>query len=295
MVDFSQFSYAENSNCDHEYDYKIDFLAGSSYARNKKNSESFKNELKEIYHSPDMEEQTLRLIIVGHNPSGTSWERGHYYANPVNRMWKLLILSGLTPKEFTCLNDVDCPRVCGVGFTDLMLSSPETKSSSIKISDSKAFKLSFYQRIVDHVHRIVAIRKVQASEACPKVIAFAGIRQWKALFPSDYNFDVVSNSKQKKDYFSDHAVGVKRKLRAENSIISNPSQDFVSPKKSPYGVQTDRPPDWPAVLANSVIFVLPSSSGAAALVILFHCSSCFFFFLIICFTLDKCRKRGTLY
>jgi len=39
----------------------------------------------------------LRLIIVGHNPSEHAWRTGHYYSNPNNRMWPLLIASGIAP------------------------------------------------------------------------------------------------------------------------------------------------------------------------------------------------------
>lgn len=57
---------------------------------------------------------------MGHNPSEKAWELGHYYANPSNRMWKLLSAAGIVPTRFVASNDDDCPIQCGVGFTDVV-------------------------------------------------------------------------------------------------------------------------------------------------------------------------------
>ena len=70
--------------------------------------------------SPGQPEWPLRLIVVGHNPSEKAWELGHYYANPSNRMWKLLATADIVPASFTASNDDDCPITCGVGFTDVV-------------------------------------------------------------------------------------------------------------------------------------------------------------------------------
>lgn len=72
-----------------------------------------------IFRSPGEPEWPLRLIIVGHNPSEKAWELGHYYANPSNRMWKLLSAAGIVPPAFAASDDDDCPISCGVGFTDV--------------------------------------------------------------------------------------------------------------------------------------------------------------------------------
>jgi hypothetical protein len=61
----------------------------------------------------------------------------------------------------------------------------------------------------------------------PRVIAFAGIRQWKSLFP-------FSSQVHKTDY------------------------------RTSYGIQTLLPPDWPREeFSNSIVFLLPTPSGAA--------------------------------
>ena len=69
--------------------------------------------------SPGEPEWPLRLIVVGHNPSEKAWELGHYYANPSNRMWKILSANGIVPPGFVASDDDDCPIKCGVGFTDV--------------------------------------------------------------------------------------------------------------------------------------------------------------------------------
>eukprot|EP00873_Tetraselmis_striata_P018951 jgi/Tetstr1/439215/TSEL_027658.t1 len=61
----------------------------------------------------------LRLIIVGHNPSEHAWRTGHYYSNPNNRMWPLLIASGIAPDGVRSAEDDDLMLGAGIGLTDV--------------------------------------------------------------------------------------------------------------------------------------------------------------------------------
>eukprot|EP01036_Dinobryon_divergens_P026111 gene26111-34719_t len=214
--------------------------------------------LEDLFFSPFQLENVLRLLIVGHNPSEKSWQRGHYYANPANRMWNLLRVANIVPSTFIHENDVDCPSECGVGFTDLMSGIPETKSSSFTFSDTTKWKKSLYNRIESHVLRVSKIMSKSLIDSCPKVIAFAGVKQWKALFPPNYNFHVNLSSSNIEDFII-HEAGTKRKYQLFGE------GDKASSEKSIFGVQRIRPPDWPKALSSCVVFVLPSSSGAAAL------------------------------
>lgn len=63
------------------------------------------------------------MIVVGHNPSNTAWQQGHYYANPSNRMYKLLATAKIIPGGFSAMDDDKCPIICGVGFTDVVSSA----------------------------------------------------------------------------------------------------------------------------------------------------------------------------
>lgn len=58
----------------------------------------------------------LRLIIVGHNPSDTAWEVGHYYASRSNWMWRLLGQTGIAPAAVRGARDDGLmPELAGVG------------------------------------------------------------------------------------------------------------------------------------------------------------------------------------
>jgi hypothetical protein len=287
--------------------------------------------LDELYVTPGSLELPLNLLIVGHNPSHESWTKGHYYANPSNRMWSLLRKAQLVPSNYLCSSDSLCPLNCRIGFTDLLIKVPETDSS--KLSKSQLFqeRFSFYERVIGHCRRVRAnlllgeakegkekegegqreegkgqregqrqeetvkvvkdvieddteTEETEETEAVkekkekekgevvvekeeeemeqkerqkdtksslspglhlpealidspqlsvsysPTIIAFAGIRQWKCLFP-------FSSHEHKKDY------------------------------RTCYGIQTVYPPDWPKELSSSLIYLLPSTSGAAPMTV----------------------------
>ena len=200
--------------------------------------------LGEIYHTPGVSEKRLKLIIVGHNPSNQSWLKGHYYANPSNRMWFLLRKANLVPSHFDCTNDVDCPAACGIGFTDVMTGICETDCSEFSDRYVSSFKTSFYSRLVDHVKRVKECDS--DSDAYPHIIAFAGVRQWKLLF-SKHSLNKVSTAALRFEQLC------KFELNDHNSTNSS------------YGIQHSLPSDWPQQLDHSLVFTLPSSSGAAAM------------------------------
>jgi len=60
----------------------------------------------------------LRVLFVGYNPSIPAFRAGHYYANPSNRFYALLHMSGLTPRLLRPEEDVLLPEL-GIGVTDL--------------------------------------------------------------------------------------------------------------------------------------------------------------------------------
>ncbi len=72
-------------------------------------------------------DRPLRLIIVGHNPSAHAWQSGHYYSNPSNHMWRLLISTGIAPPGTRGAEDDDrLPAAAGVGFLDVGCGHPGT-------------------------------------------------------------------------------------------------------------------------------------------------------------------------
>src|SRR5690242_12567050 len=66
-------------------------------------------------------------VQIGHNPSEHAWHTGHYYSNPSNRMWPILIKTGIAPAGTTgCEADDSMPGAVGVGFTDVGSGQPGT-------------------------------------------------------------------------------------------------------------------------------------------------------------------------
>lgn len=68
---------------------------------------------------PDHLRSGLKVLFVGYNPSLRSGETGHHYANPSNRFWKLLQLSGLTPRLYRPEEDAALLEL-GYGFTNIV-------------------------------------------------------------------------------------------------------------------------------------------------------------------------------
>lgn len=126
--------------------------------------------LPEKYGNP---ERPLRLVLVGHNPSAAAWKSHHYYANPSNRMWKLLSGVGILPATYTFKDDDLCAATHGIGFTDLGHGIPGTDSSQFKATVLHSWRASLYQRLQAHAVR---------AGGAPKVIAFTGKRQFAELF-----------------------------------------------------------------------------------------------------------------
>lgn len=189
--------------------------------------------LRELFASPGKMEKRLKVLIIGHNPSEKSWLAGHYYANPSNQMWPLLARAGIIPAHFNASCDQQCPESCGLGFTDVLYGVCETDSSKISYEEVRSYKPSFYARLVSHCHRVAHNTGMSPEECCPRIIAFAGVRQWKALFPKSH-------------------------WKIKNGL----GKDRVREEEL-YGVRKVLPPDWPKELSGSVVFLLPSSSGAA--------------------------------
>ena len=117
-------------------------------------------------------ERPLKILFVGHNPSFHSWESGHYFSQPSNRFWKLLLQSGLAEGDIDVLSDDILLENSGYGFTDVI----RTPNSSAKTITRKEFleqRAFFYKRISSNANRV---------GGPPKRIAFVGKRQFAMLF-----------------------------------------------------------------------------------------------------------------
>lgn len=64
---------------------------------------------------------------IGHNPSEHAFHTGHFYSNPSNRMWPILISTGIAPPGTTGPEaDDSMPETVGVGFIDVGSGQPGT-------------------------------------------------------------------------------------------------------------------------------------------------------------------------
>jgi len=168
----------------------------------------------------------LRLIIVGHNPSETAWNQGHYYANPTNWMWRILRDIELAPAQDIRgpEDDKKMPTLVGVGFTDVGAGHPGTNSSKFTSANFSEWRQPFFDRLSQHAQRAAeTLGCVCGSCGFPSVVAFSGKRQFSELF--------------------------KKK----------PSKCIA------LGRQSIVPTDWPFPLDKTEVWVMPSTSGAAAM------------------------------
>lgn len=68
---------------------------------------------------PDHIREGLRVLFVGYNPSVRSSRTGHHYANPNNRFYKMMHLSGVFPRLYSS-HEGDDLLALGFGFTNIV-------------------------------------------------------------------------------------------------------------------------------------------------------------------------------
>ena len=120
----------------------------------------------------------MHTLMIGHNPSNSTWETGHYFANPTNKFWKLIDESELLDSvhyenadEIVQIND-DMLVASGFGFTDF-IETPGNDANSIKMADIIANREVFMKRIENYANNINS----QLKRLC-----FVGKKQWKQQF-----------------------------------------------------------------------------------------------------------------
>ncbi|KAI8102056.1 hypothetical protein M9434_007115 [Picochlorum sp. BPE23] len=130
----------------------------------------------------------LRLLIVGHNPSEASWNRGHYYANPNNWMWRILQETAIvdTDTVMSCEQDVQMPRLYGIGFTDVGGGVQGTHSSTFSGKHIyENWRGPFYNTLREICENTCEeIECCCSACGCPSLLAFAGMKQFVQLFES---------------------------------------------------------------------------------------------------------------
>ncbi|WP_421385107.1 mismatch-specific DNA-glycosylase [Bacillus salacetis] len=88
---------------------------------------------------PDHLRKDLDIVFIGFNPSLKSGESGHNYANRSNRFWKILHLSGLTPRQYAPEEDSQLLEL-GYGLTNIV-ERPTKEAADITKEEYKEGRL----------------------------------------------------------------------------------------------------------------------------------------------------------
>lgn len=157
----------------------------SKYVKRKRSSKA--EQLPSLQDAPGLPEKLgdhpLRLIIVGHNPSDHAWRTGHYYSNPSNWMWRILIATRIAPGHVTGPEHDDCMASdAGIGFTDVGSGIPGTVSSQFDSATFQSWGAGFYERLSMHMSRASDSIGCSCGKCgAPALVAFSGKRQWSEL------------------------------------------------------------------------------------------------------------------
>lgn len=101
---------------------EITDLASASPAKKRRPSSKYAPPSKYAHLKPltDILEPNLICVFVGFNPGVSTALSGHAYAHPSNLFWKLLHSSGCTDVRLKPEQDVDLPRLYGMGNTNIV-------------------------------------------------------------------------------------------------------------------------------------------------------------------------------
>ncbi|HSL01026.1 MAG TPA: G/U mismatch-specific DNA glycosylase [Rubrobacteraceae bacterium] len=84
----------------------------------------------------DLLKPRLELVFCGYNPSLTSALRGHHYAHPGNRFWRVLCAVGITDRLYEPEEDRKLLEL-GIGFTNLV-SRPTRRADELTREEIRA-------------------------------------------------------------------------------------------------------------------------------------------------------------
>lgn len=106
---------------------------------------------------PDHLQKNLDIVFIGFNPSLKSGEVGHNYANRSNRFWKILHLSGLTPRQYAPEEDSTLMEL-GYGLTNIVERPTKEAADITKEEYSEG--------------RVILKKKLQSN--APKIACYVG-------------------------------------------------------------------------------------------------------------------------
>ena len=119
--------------------------------------------MEELVTLPDYLEMGLDIVFVGLNPSLPSVAVGHYFANPRNRFWPAMNLSGLVDRELSPEQDGSL-LADGIGFTDVV-KRPTAMGSGLKAADFRQWSPVLKEKLLKYQPRIACFHGVTAYNA----------------------------------------------------------------------------------------------------------------------------------
>src|SRR3569623_2238622 len=96
----------------------------------------------------------LRVVFCGLNPAATAAASGHNFSAPSNRFWKVLHLSGFTPRQIAAVDERSVLEF-GCGVTALV-SRPTAQASLVSRAEFRAAATAFEAKIARYRSEVVA-------------------------------------------------------------------------------------------------------------------------------------------
>ena len=116
---------------------------------------------------PDYLLPNLSLILVGLNPSISSAQTGHYFANPRNRFWPAFNAAEMTPEPITAETDYRVLEF-DIGMTDIV-KRPTSGVSNLKAEDFRIGVANLKDRLLHYAPSIVCFHGLMAATQFAKI------------------------------------------------------------------------------------------------------------------------------
>lgn len=152
-----------------------------------------KKQLKAAVHKtvPDIVAPNLRVLFVGINPGLYTAAIGHHFGRPGNRFWKVLHLSGFTPRLLSPFEEQELLKY-GLGVTNMVPRTTAT-AAELALDEIVAGGKRLTNLVKKYEPEVVAVLGVQAyrrafeyprAQVGPQEEPLAGVPVWVLPNPS---------------------------------------------------------------------------------------------------------------
>ena len=141
---------------------------------------------------PDHIKEDLQVLFIGFNPSIRSGETGHHYANPTNRFWTILQLSGLTERKYSSEEDYKLLGL-GYGLTNIV-ARPTKNAAELTKAEYEAGRKALIQKISRYKPKIACFVGKGVYEQFSKQKNIPWGEQQRSVVPETIDFVAPSSS-----------------------------------------------------------------------------------------------------